>query len=948
MVVNSPVNTPWWQTVVDSHPEAADFKCKLSNVVMFDPVRAEDGFTYERSAIERWMEQHDHSPTVREGQGFCAMGRDLEPNRARKAALDLLLRDHYNEDDDELEVVEWDSEGYQVFLPAGRSITLSGSSGVVPPPSQHPRAVADMTADLTRMFKILDPLRGELESLVNVKPPKVVVIGDESAGKSTVLEQLIRMPLFPRKQVFCTRLPIHVRMRRPEAAANGCSSVTMSVVTSENYRLHGYDAEPEEPPCTIATASGYHFVQDRMDALQQRLAGDTGGIVADRIIVLDVHHEEVPVLDLIDLPGIVTVNGPGTPEGKVEAIEEVISSQIAADETHGMTSFYLVVVPAGERPNTNGALKYIQSKGLLERALGVFTKSDEVKRPAYLSAFITGADVEDEDEDTVHTAQALGEVKLAKGWTATMLAMPKCMVTKEDGRKTNYYTAPGAAPERLKKQEEAEKQFFGGAQALDVMRELYDAGLAGTGALAAKLTSEYYEYSRGEWFRQTITKLLEHELELKSQRAMLGETDSHEKDRLAADEVKRTLDDGAVMLTERFAHEVLVGSLVPSVEAAIAEFARDATIAGHQLDAKLETLRSTIQHHVDIAVEKAEGFYADEVKKMLDAPIRIRQVDEDQPFAQEVAPTARLRGDRFWTRAGRFVRSLFGTEATLPQQPIELHKRVIEQKIIQLGQYPDFTAKVAAVLRGECKKSSEAIGNAAKAIVDELVNPTSCYLWCAPGAACLDVTVCFEERGDDRLFVLALKTAFIRHLPGPGRLKSVVSESAELRLSRFEEDRRALDERCALDERIKRVRDAARGLTRALDVDESNPLDSEWLHALQTERGLPHDSSVLFTDEEINKALENFNGFQQLFQTTPARATPGQVDSSSAKLSGWLKESPDTIAAKTGEAATKLQAASRSRTARAAARALRFEPEVQGEPAIEDYLTVMPVLSDAE
>ena len=45
--------------------------------------------------------------------------------------------------------------------------------------------------------------------------------------------------------------------------------------------------------------------------------------------MLDVLHPEVPVLDLIDLPGIVAVDVPGvTPAGKVDAVERVIRAQV--------------------------------------------------------------------------------------------------------------------------------------------------------------------------------------------------------------------------------------------------------------------------------------------------------------------------------------------------------------------------------------------------------------------------------------------------------------------------------------------------------------------------------------------------------------------------------------------------------------------------------------------
>ena len=152
-----------------------------------------------------------------------------------------------------------------------------------------------------------------------------------------------------------------MRLRRPDAEV--AASVTLSVVTSEDYRCHGHDAPPEQPPCTIATASGYHHVQDKMDELERQFGDASGGVVSDRIIVLDhssvdvvniggytfvkthycilsdillqkkmnslwyethiytctyvptqvldVVHPEVPVLDLIDLPGMVTVMIPG-------------------------------------------------------------------------------------------------------------------------------------------------------------------------------------------------------------------------------------------------------------------------------------------------------------------------------------------------------------------------------------------------------------------------------------------------------------------------------------------------------------------------------------------------------------------------------------------------------------------------------------------------------------
>ncbi|CAE7823513.1 PUB34 [Symbiodinium sp. CCMP2456] len=47
----------------------------------------------------------------------------------------------------------------------------------------------------------------------------------ESAGKSTILEQLAKLPLLPRRRTLCTRVAIHMRLRRSPDE----SSVTLAV-----------------------------------------------------------------------------------------------------------------------------------------------------------------------------------------------------------------------------------------------------------------------------------------------------------------------------------------------------------------------------------------------------------------------------------------------------------------------------------------------------------------------------------------------------------------------------------------------------------------------------------------------------------------------------------------------------------------------------------------------
>jgi hypothetical protein len=134
------------------------------------------------------------------------------------------------------------------------------------------------------------------------------------------------------------------------------------------------------------------------------------------------------------------------------------------------------------------------------------------------------------------------------------------------------------------------------------------------------------------------------------------------------------------------------------------------------------------------------------------------------------------------------------------------------------------------------------------------------------------------------LFFDALKTAFMRYLPTHAQLKEAVLRK-DIKLSSFQEDAETARKRRDLDVRLCRVRDATRSLVRALDVDESKPLDSTWLAELQRESGLPPDDRVLYTEGELATALSRFEAFHRI---EVGSATVEQLQRSSAKIGGWL------------------------------------------------------------
>jgi hypothetical protein len=61
--------------------------CPLTRQLMRDPVVASDGYTYERAAIEAWMESRAVSPITR----APLPGRELVPNLTMRSAISLLI-----------------------------------------------------------------------------------------------------------------------------------------------------------------------------------------------------------------------------------------------------------------------------------------------------------------------------------------------------------------------------------------------------------------------------------------------------------------------------------------------------------------------------------------------------------------------------------------------------------------------------------------------------------------------------------------------------------------------------------------------------------------------------------------------------------------------------------------------------------------------------------------
>lgn len=68
---------------MESIPDTPElYRCPISMEIMRDPVNAEDGYVYERSAIEKWLQQNRKSPMTN-----LKMSKKLVANNALRSAI---------------------------------------------------------------------------------------------------------------------------------------------------------------------------------------------------------------------------------------------------------------------------------------------------------------------------------------------------------------------------------------------------------------------------------------------------------------------------------------------------------------------------------------------------------------------------------------------------------------------------------------------------------------------------------------------------------------------------------------------------------------------------------------------------------------------------------------------------------------------------------------------
>ncbi|KAG6011970.1 hypothetical protein E4U54_007790 [Claviceps lovelessii] len=224
------------------------------------------------------------------------------------------------------------------------------------------------------LLDLIDKL--QFAQLDNVKLPQIVVVGDQSAGKSSVLEAISGTP-FPRDAGACTRFATEIRLRRSKEA-----SLRVSIIPDKNRPYNEQNGLLRYGGNVTSDMSFESMMRDATNLIAPR---DVPGRFAARdILVVEKSGPDLPLLTLVDLPGLVRVANRDQSEADIQTIEALSDRYMKSPRT------IILAVIGGNNDYVQAPIlkkaRHFDPKG--SRTIGVLTKPDMTERIGLEDKFI--------------------------------------------------------------------------------------------------------------------------------------------------------------------------------------------------------------------------------------------------------------------------------------------------------------------------------------------------------------------------------------------------------------------------------------------------------------------------------------------------------------------------------------------------------------------------------
>ncbi|KAH5305099.1 hypothetical protein HBI23_182960 [Parastagonospora nodorum] len=218
-----------------------------------------------------------------------------------------------------------------------------------------------------RLLDVVDKLR-RVGLNGTIELPQLVVCGDQSSGKSSVLEAITEIP-FPRKAGLCTRFATEIVLRRQPT-----SSVTIKInasklrSTAEQQKLAAFTK-------TIADLSELpQVIEDATVVMGLRKIGESAAFSRD-VLSIEICGPDRPQLTLVDLPGLIH----SATKASTDADKDLIFGLVEEYMENPRTIVLAVVSAKNDAANQIilNLIKKMDPTG--SRTLGIITKPDYIQ-----------------------------------------------------------------------------------------------------------------------------------------------------------------------------------------------------------------------------------------------------------------------------------------------------------------------------------------------------------------------------------------------------------------------------------------------------------------------------------------------------------------------------------------------------------------------------------------
>ncbi|KAF2736480.1 dynamin GTPase [Polyplosphaeria fusca] len=219
---------------------------------------------------------------------------------------------------------------------------------------------------LDKIDRLFECNVGELVSL-----PQIVVVGDQSSGKSSVLEGLTGLP-FPRESGLCTRFATQITFRRSKAPG-----ISVSIIPAKNsnledkVKLHGWKKSD------LDSLNPTTFANIMAEVVQKMGIGcpeeGTSKTFSNNVLRLEIAGPDQEHFSVIDVPGIFKRTTSGlTTKDDMAMVDGMVNEYMSNPR-----SVMLIVVPCNVDIATQEILERAEDldpEGI--RTFGILTKPD--------------------------------------------------------------------------------------------------------------------------------------------------------------------------------------------------------------------------------------------------------------------------------------------------------------------------------------------------------------------------------------------------------------------------------------------------------------------------------------------------------------------------------------------------------------------------------------------